>query len=179
MISLGSDEGGNHLWVGPLQGQLTAASAPTRAAKSRRIVLRVLATFCSKGNKEGGNHLRASLLQGWSTTVSAPIGAAGHGQGHLQGAAAHGQAVDAVPSASLQRAVLANRGDACPLVQRLPEGNSTSLRGWEIVYPCIPDPDEEDEGGQASSLAVSTRWISVAKLLQSDLATLAQREGGE
>ncbi|RZR96949.1 hypothetical protein BHM03_00026046 [Ensete ventricosum] len=28
----------------------------------------------------------------------------------------------------------------------------------EIVYPCIPDPDGEDEGGQASSsLAVSTR----------------------
>ncbi|RWW17093.1 hypothetical protein GW17_00018997 [Ensete ventricosum] len=53
-------------------------------------------------------------------------------------------------------------------------------RGWEIVYPCIPDPDGEDEGGQASSsLAVSTRWISAGKLLQSDLATLAQREGGE
>ncbi|RWV92111.1 hypothetical protein GW17_00045553 [Ensete ventricosum] len=47
----------------------------------------------------------------------------------------------------------------------------------EIVYPCIPDPDGEDEGGQVSSLAVSTRWISIAKLLQSDLATLAQREG--
>ncbi|RZS21196.1 hypothetical protein BHM03_00053803 [Ensete ventricosum] len=41
------------------------------------------------------------------------------------------------------------------------------------------DPDGEDEGGQTSSLAVSTRWISTAKLLQSDLATLAQREGGE
>ncbi|RWW53220.1 hypothetical protein BHE74_00040307 [Ensete ventricosum] len=41
-------------------------------------------------------------------------------------------------------------------------------------------PDGEDEGGQASSsLAVSTRWISTAKLLESDLATLAQREGGE
>ncbi|RRT33238.1 hypothetical protein B296_00041411 [Ensete ventricosum] len=51
---------------------------------------------------------------------------------------------------------------------------------WEIVYPYIPNPDGEDEGGQASSsLAVSTRWISTAKLLQSDLATLAQREGGE
>ncbi|RWV80751.1 hypothetical protein GW17_00057924 [Ensete ventricosum] len=50
----------------------------------------------------------------------------------------------------------------------------------EIVYPYIPNPDEEDEGGQASSsLAISTRWISVAKLLQSGLATLAQREGGE
>ncbi|RWV94130.1 hypothetical protein GW17_00043364 [Ensete ventricosum] len=36
----------------------------------------------------------------------------------------------------------------------------------EIVYPCTPDPDGEDEGGQAStSLAVSTRWISAAKLL--------------
>ncbi|RWW68852.1 hypothetical protein BHE74_00023589, partial [Ensete ventricosum] len=52
--------------------------------------------------------------------------------------------------------------------------------GLEIIYPCIPDSDGEDEGGQASSsLAVSTQWISVAKLLQSDLATLAQREGGE
>ncbi|RWV96447.1 hypothetical protein GW17_00040836, partial [Ensete ventricosum] len=50
----------------------------------------------------------------------------------------------------------------------------------EIIYPCIPDPDGEDEGGQASSsLAVSTRWISAMKLLQSDLATVAQREGGE
>ncbi|RZS27415.1 hypothetical protein BHM03_00060865 [Ensete ventricosum] len=50
----------------------------------------------------------------------------------------------------------------------------------EIVYPCILDPDGEDEGGQASSsLAISTRWISAVKLLPSDLATLAQREGGE
>ncbi|RZS20573.1 hypothetical protein BHM03_00053106 [Ensete ventricosum] len=50
----------------------------------------------------------------------------------------------------------------------------------EIVYPCIPYPDREDEGGQASSsLAVSTRWISSVKLLQSDLTTLAQKEGGE
>ncbi|RWV96867.1 hypothetical protein GW17_00040388 [Ensete ventricosum] len=50
----------------------------------------------------------------------------------------------------------------------------------EIVYPYIPDPDGEDEGGQASSsLAVSTRWISAAKLLQYDLVTLTQREGGE
>ncbi|RRT31706.1 hypothetical protein B296_00044780 [Ensete ventricosum] len=31
----------------------------------------------------------------------------------------------------------------------------------EIVYPYIPDPDGEDEGGQASSsLMVSIRWIS-------------------
>ncbi|RZS08568.1 hypothetical protein BHM03_00039562 [Ensete ventricosum] len=44
----------------------------------------------------------------------------------------------------------------------------------EIVYPCILDPNGEDEGGQApSSLAVSTRWNSVAKLLQFELATLA------
>ncbi|RWV98323.1 hypothetical protein GW17_00038833 [Ensete ventricosum] len=44
----------------------------------------------------------------------------------------------------------------------------------EIVYPYIPDPDGEDEGGQASSfLAVFTRWISVVKLLKSYLATLA------
>ncbi|RWW37319.1 hypothetical protein BHE74_00057588, partial [Ensete ventricosum] len=50
----------------------------------------------------------------------------------------------------------------------------------EIVYHCVPDPDGEDEGGQASSsLAISTRWISAAKLLQSDLATLALKEGGE
>ncbi|RRT31444.1 hypothetical protein B296_00054399, partial [Ensete ventricosum] len=50
----------------------------------------------------------------------------------------------------------------------------------EIVYPYIPDPDGEDEGGQASSsLAVSTRSISVVKVLQSDLATLTQWEGGE
>ncbi|RRT49879.1 hypothetical protein B296_00035804 [Ensete ventricosum] len=44
----------------------------------------------------------------------------------------------------------------------------------------ITDPDGEDEGGQASSsLAVSTRRISTTKFLQSDLATLTQREGGE
>ncbi|RZS20340.1 hypothetical protein BHM03_00052837 [Ensete ventricosum] len=50
----------------------------------------------------------------------------------------------------------------------------------EIVYPCIPYPNGEDEGGQASSsLAESTRWISIAKLFQSGFATLAQREGGE
>ncbi|RWV84297.1 hypothetical protein GW17_00054000, partial [Ensete ventricosum] len=50
----------------------------------------------------------------------------------------------------------------------------------EIVYPYISDPNGEDEGGQASSsLAVSTRWISAVKLLQYDLTTLAQREGGE
>ncbi|RWV80039.1 hypothetical protein GW17_00058741 [Ensete ventricosum] len=54
------------------------------------------------------------------------------------------------------------------------------MRSREIVYPYIPDPDGEDEGGQASSsLAVSTRWISIAKLFQSGLATLAQRDGGE
>ncbi|RWW36267.1 hypothetical protein BHE74_00058716 [Ensete ventricosum] len=55
--------------------------------------------------------------------------------------------------------------------------------GWpEIVYPCIPDPDEkmkEVKRPPPSSLVVSTRWISAAKLLQSDLATLAQMEGGE
>ncbi|RWV84461.1 hypothetical protein GW17_00053824 [Ensete ventricosum] len=28
-----------------------------------------------------------------------------------------------------------------------------SAIGREIVYPCIPDPDREDEGGQVSSLA--------------------------
>ncbi|RWV78409.1 hypothetical protein GW17_00060630, partial [Ensete ventricosum] len=50
----------------------------------------------------------------------------------------------------------------------------------EIIYPCIPDLDGEDEGGQvSSSLAVSTQWISIVKLLQSDLTTPAQREGGE
>ncbi|RWW88535.1 hypothetical protein BHE74_00002586 [Ensete ventricosum] len=49
----------------------------------------------------------------------------------------------------------------------------------EIVYPCIPYPDGEDGGQASSSLAVSTRWTSTMKLLQSDLATLAQREGEE
>ncbi|RRT37481.1 hypothetical protein B296_00036876, partial [Ensete ventricosum] len=49
----------------------------------------------------------------------------------------------------------------------------------EIVYPYIPDPDGEDGGQASSSLAVFTRWISTVKLLQFDLATLAQREGGE
>ncbi|RRT35616.1 hypothetical protein B296_00047040, partial [Ensete ventricosum] len=45
----------------------------------------------------------------------------------------------------------------------------------DIVYPCIPDLNGEDEVGQvSSSLAVSTRWISTAQLLQSDLATLGR-----
>ncbi|RWW36126.1 hypothetical protein BHE74_00058882 [Ensete ventricosum] len=49
-----------------------------------------------------------------------------------------------------------------------------TITSAEIVYRCIPDPDGEDEGGQASSsLAVSIQWISVVKLLQSNLATLA------
>ncbi|RZS19591.1 hypothetical protein BHM03_00052043 [Ensete ventricosum] len=49
-----------------------------------------------------------------------------------------------------------------------------------VKRPPRKHPDGEDEEGQASStLAVSTRWISTAKLLQSDLATLTQREGGE
>ncbi|RZR94100.1 hypothetical protein BHM03_00022720 [Ensete ventricosum] len=62
----------------------------------------------------------------------------------------------------------------------LREIDKSEDKAEEIVYPCIPDPDGEHEGGQASSsLAVSTRWISAAKLLQFDLATLAQREGGE
>ncbi|RRT40887.1 hypothetical protein B296_00019424, partial [Ensete ventricosum] len=55
--------------------------------------------------------------------------------------------------------------------------------GWlrlEIVYPCIPDLNGENEGSQVSaSLVVSIRWISASKLLQSDLTTIAQREGGE
>ncbi|RWV84430.1 hypothetical protein GW17_00053859, partial [Ensete ventricosum] len=66
------------------------------------------------------------------------------------------------------------------LAAPLQGGLSVAGCSLEIVYPCIPDPDREDEGGQASSsLTVSTRWISAAKLLQSDLATLVQREGGE
>ncbi|RRT48080.1 hypothetical protein B296_00012190 [Ensete ventricosum] len=63
-----------------------------------------------------------------------------------------------------------------PLQAGLGRNRPPPCRGpWsEIVYPCIPDPDGEDEGSQASSsLAVSTRWISTEKLLQSDLATLA------
>ncbi|RZS13618.1 hypothetical protein BHM03_00045222, partial [Ensete ventricosum] len=33
----------------------------------------------------------------------------------------------------------------------------------EIVYPCIPDPDGEDEGGQASSsLAVADIYLKMA-----------------
>ncbi|RZS24609.1 hypothetical protein BHM03_00057700, partial [Ensete ventricosum] len=52
---------------------------------------------------------------------------------------------------------------------------SGSPSGQEIVYLCIPDPDGKDEGRQtSSSLAVSNRWISAAKLLQSDLATLTR-----
>ncbi|RRT50929.1 hypothetical protein B296_00000486 [Ensete ventricosum] len=48
----------------------------------------------------------------------------------------------------------------------------------EIVYPCIPYPDGEEGGQASSSLVIPIRLISTVKLL-SDLATLAQREGGE
>ncbi|RRT63619.1 hypothetical protein B296_00012657, partial [Ensete ventricosum] len=83
------------------------------------------------------------------------------------------------PAAPLQLAnrpyKAAGRGHA-----RLPFTRASFAEKTEIVYPCIPDPDGKDEGGPASSsLAVSIRWISTAKLLQSDLATLAQREGGD
>ncbi|RWW40286.1 hypothetical protein BHE74_00054313 [Ensete ventricosum] len=71
-------------------------------------------------------------------------------------------------------------GPSQPPPCRGPWPQPTAPCSQEIVYPCIPDPDGGDEGGQASSsLAVSTRWISTAKLLQSGLATLAQRERGE
>ncbi|RZS07880.1 hypothetical protein BHM03_00038786, partial [Ensete ventricosum] len=75
-----------------------------------------------------------------------------------------------------------------PLRAAAPAGGRPLQGAWpqpaapcrEIVYLGIPDPDGEDEGGQASSsIAVSTRWIFAVKLLQSDLATLAQKEGGE
>ncbi|RWW82003.1 hypothetical protein BHE74_00009561 [Ensete ventricosum] len=62
----------------------------------------------------------------------------------------------------------------CPLQPAWPWVAGPAL--WLVA----PHLDGEDEGGQASSsIVVSTRWISVAKLLQSDLATLAQRERGE
>ncbi|RWV94910.1 hypothetical protein GW17_00042518 [Ensete ventricosum] len=90
-------------------------------------------------------------LQGGLAVASCPL-VGGLGRSQLPLAASHGQ--------PLLLAVLAVNA--------------------EIVYPCIPDPDGEDEGGQASSsLTASTRWISTAKLLQSDLATITQREGGE
>ncbi|RZR97020.1 hypothetical protein BHM03_00026127 [Ensete ventricosum] len=59
-------------------------------------------------------------------------------------------------------------------MQREHAGSSLgdSLKGsgscWETLA------NGEDEGSQvSSSLAVSTRWISTTKLLQSELATLA------
>ncbi|RWV89122.1 hypothetical protein GW17_00048748 [Ensete ventricosum] len=62
----------------------------------------------------------------------------------------------------------------CPLQAIAPVSGMLGNLSGEIVYPCIPYPDGEDEGGQASSsLAVSTLWISVVKLLQYDLATFA------
>ncbi|RZS10105.1 hypothetical protein BHM03_00041265, partial [Ensete ventricosum] len=79
-----------------------------------------------------------------------------------------------------QGAATPTTGAAAPAGDRAGCGRQPLLGNLsrEIVYPYIIDPDGEDEGDQASSLAVSTRWISVVKLLQSDLATLAQREGG-
>ncbi|RWW57857.1 hypothetical protein BHE74_00035319 [Ensete ventricosum] len=75
------------------------------------------------------------------------------------------------PTARL-RPRLAPKGGSCP--QR-----DTCNGAGSKAMP-VSDPDGEDEGGQASStLAVSTRLISAAKLLKSNLVTLAQREGGE
>ncbi|RRT66432.1 hypothetical protein B296_00026282 [Ensete ventricosum] len=82
-------------------------------------------------------------------------------------------------TAATAPSIVAHPSPLLPLMPIEIRGKS-NIGKREIVYPCIPDPDGEDEGGQASSsLAVSTRWISAAKLLQSDLATLAQREGVE
>ncbi|RRT62938.1 hypothetical protein B296_00002482 [Ensete ventricosum] len=67
---------------------------------------------------------------------------------------------------------------ARPWVADLACGLAAPPPRWRS-YIYILDPDGEDGGQASSSLALSTRWISVAKLLISDLATLAQREGGE
>ncbi|RWV83253.1 hypothetical protein GW17_00055169 [Ensete ventricosum] len=91
--------------------------------------------------------------------------------------AAHLQVAKPWPAAPLQ---VAKPWPAAPLQVAKPRP-AAPVGGLAAHSPprCVY-PDREDEGGQASSsLAISTRWISIAKLLQSDLATLAQRDGGE
>ncbi|RWV91838.1 hypothetical protein GW17_00045838 [Ensete ventricosum] len=65
------------------------------------------------------------------------------------------------------------------LLHRISGGRSPfSPLGYSLYLSFYPDG--EDEGGQvSSSLAISIRWIYAVKLPRSDLATLAQREGGE
>ncbi|RWW23350.1 hypothetical protein GW17_00012406 [Ensete ventricosum] len=150
------------------------------------------------------------MSQGWLATARPPAGAVGHDLTTYKGVAAVAKGAPAkgrlaAAEAPFQGQLASSHPRAQPLVPQGPQGHlvagcpqgatacGQSTRGsgqgcrqqgqWrrlEIVYLCIPYPDGEDEGGQASSsLAVSTRWISAAKLLQSDIATLAQREGGE
>ncbi|RWV78649.1 hypothetical protein GW17_00060348 [Ensete ventricosum] len=142
----------------PLTGWLLAlAGWPQPTAPAGGRPLRVVAPAGGRPLQVAGNPLvggpwlqPVAPARGELAVASCPL-AGGLGRSRLPLAACHGQ--------PLLLVVLATNA--------------------EIVYPCIPDPDGEDEGGQASSLAVSTRWISVAKLLLFDLATLAQREGGE
>ncbi|RZS28072.1 hypothetical protein BHM03_00061628 [Ensete ventricosum] len=94
----------------------------------------------------------------------------------------HEQGTQGCSSNGSKEAAIGKEGEKERWQRRLQQrhGCVAAAASREIVYPCILYPDGEDEGDQASSsLAVSTRWISAVKLLQSDLATLAQREGGE
>ncbi|RZR86228.1 hypothetical protein BHM03_00013384, partial [Ensete ventricosum] len=50
---------------------------------------------------------------------------------------------------------------------------------WRSYIPVFQIRMEKMKEVKRPPLAVSTRCISAAKLLQSDLATLVQREGGE
>ncbi|RWW22674.1 hypothetical protein GW17_00013112 [Ensete ventricosum] len=109
---------------------------------------------------------RRPPLAGGLTTAGRPCRGPGRGQSPLHADSMH----VAAPPPQTAPTFAANRCN-----KRVEQFYAIqSHHTQEIVYPCILDPDEEDEGGQASSsLAVSTRWISTAKLLQSDLTTLA------
>ncbi|RWW36691.1 hypothetical protein BHE74_00058267, partial [Ensete ventricosum] len=127
-------------------------------------------------------------LAAWPRALPMPAGAAPASVSHARGwpcllAAAPARGFWPWPAAPLQGAWAAA---GCPLQPAWPWvadpawGLAVVGRSSSSQFLLRMHPDREDKGGQASSsLAVSARWISVAKLLQSDLATLAQREGGE
>ncbi|RWW08472.1 hypothetical protein BHE74_00007530 [Ensete ventricosum] len=111
-----------------------------------------------------------------------PVGAASHGKvtctgGRLWPSPCRGNRIRLGPLATQPptRAADHNRG-ACreivypyiPDPNREDEGAVVSIgtASASASHDYISDSDEEDEGGQASSsLAVSTRWNSAAKLL--------------
>ncbi|RZS00074.1 hypothetical protein BHM03_00029713 [Ensete ventricosum] len=160
----------------PMQAAAQAAGLPLVALQRAAATCGLAAGGCPLRSRRG-----QQPLAGWSQSfvparllplrVAAPC--RGPGRGHARLPLARASFAAKTQQERIGVAIKIAKTDKTTMCERL-------ILPREIVYPCIPDPDGEDEGGQASSsLAVSTRWISAAKLLQSDLVTLWQREGGE